>query len=616
MKNVYLFQVQNLTTDGSGKNMAWLPYAVARLWAYAGSFDNIKENFQLKKIFPIRKPMDEILSQLENPEVCGFGTYVWNFNYNIELAEQIKQRWPNCRILFGGPSVTSNSINEFPIIDTTVDGEGEVLFKKYLEDVITGTTKSHYTKERVRDLSELVSPFATNVFDQVFEDNPDHIWSTSLETSRGCPYQCTFCDWGSVTNSKIFLFHLDIIKSELDWIKDRKSVVQNITLADANFGIFKDRDLTVAKMIKEIGLPGTVIASWSKVYNDQLPEIYNIIGSLGRGITVISIQTTNAETLAAIKRKNLDDADIIKLLESGRENNISINHEYILGLPLETKQSWYKSVTDFLDCGYNRMQLVYFCALLPNTELASPETVEKYQIKTVKTIETDSMFNNTNDVAEYSEIIKSTSTMTTEELIDCYVFSILLVHTYNIGYTRAVFMIANKNFSVSGVDFYSQLEHLMCQDPEFKSHIELVKVFLREILYNGSVTDPRFQRGLRIDHMSYTFFFKHKNKILDMAMQVFTNLSQCDDEDYLNEVKKTQYSYSFDLTQPKEQEIESKFDFNTFLPKNTKYKIKHKIDKKEFIKNFRNTEMSFFQLSQTLINEVEEITKTIPIISS
>ena len=39
----------------------------------------------------------------------------------------------------------------------------------------------------------------------------------NLETNRGCPYGCTFCDWGSATLSRIRKFDLDRVFAELEW---------------------------------------------------------------------------------------------------------------------------------------------------------------------------------------------------------------------------------------------------------------------------------------------------------------------------------------------------------------------------------------------------------------
>ena len=61
-----------------------------------------------------------------------------------------------------------------------------------------------------------------------------------IETNRGCPYHCTFCDWGTLIYSKIAKLPLERVFDEIDWLS--RSGISDVMPADANFGIFADRD--------------------------------------------------------------------------------------------------------------------------------------------------------------------------------------------------------------------------------------------------------------------------------------------------------------------------------------------------------------------------------------
>ncbi len=57
--------------------------------------------------------------------------------------------------------------------------------------------------QRIMDLSEVPSPYTMGLFDYLPDMYPGKIWNAVIETNRGCPFMCTFCDWGGTTFSKV-----------------------------------------------------------------------------------------------------------------------------------------------------------------------------------------------------------------------------------------------------------------------------------------------------------------------------------------------------------------------------------------------------------------------------
>ena len=91
----------------------------------------------------------------------------------------------------------------------------------------------------------LPSPYLDGVFDHYGAA----VDAAIVESNRGCPFGCTFCDWGSATNQKVRKFDLQRVKDEIEWIGRHE--VRVIWVADANFGIY-ERDIELAEWICEV----------------------------------------------------------------------------------------------------------------------------------------------------------------------------------------------------------------------------------------------------------------------------------------------------------------------------------------------------------------------------
>lgn len=608
--NIYFFQPQNLTGH-EGMIQAWLPYSVACMWAYVSQFKTVTDRFHLARVYATKEPVNEVIDQLQDPKIVGFSTFVWNQNYNLAVAKAIKERWPDCQIIFGGPQVTYDYMKKYDFIDSMIESEGERLFKDFLDDYINGSIEKIYSKARIKDLTELPSAYSTGIFEDLISQYPELTWATTLETNRGCPYHCTFCDWGSVTNSKIFKVALEKLQYEVDWIKQSR-VVTMVNLADANFGILKGRDLEIAKMLRTMvddGPVGFIDISYTKSYNTFLYDIVRILDQ-PTGFTV-SFQSNNKDTLDAIKRKNLNEKDLMKLLSYAEDHHVTHEQEYILGLPLETKDSWYEGMTNLLQHGQHKVFDVFLCSLLPNTELASPESRAKYGIQSTYTPELNSVGpRNRENITEYSEIINQTNTLPQKDLISCFIFSIIIMHTHCTGYTFITSRLAEKVYDISYKDFYQELEKLLYQDPTFGEHLNYIRSLLTEIFATGMIKDPNFKQEGRFDYLSYRFFYKNKDRLYQLGAEAVENLYGLQVKD---DLIKVQSNYIFDMSKSDDFKFESIYNIDDFSLKKTTYSVESKIDKIEFVKLWKLGSGDFHRIHQKkkLVNNITNTAKTI-----
>src|SRR5690606_4661443 len=112
--------------------------------------------------------------------------------------------------------------------------------------------------------------------------DPGYGGSIVVETNRGCPYGCTFCDWGSATLSRIRKFSMERVRAEMTWLATRQGAVW--MLADANVGILP-RDVDIATLLAELrstyGVPHVLGINTAKNSTRHLPTILSTLSDAG-----------------------------------------------------------------------------------------------------------------------------------------------------------------------------------------------------------------------------------------------------------------------------------------------------------------------------------------------
>jgi radical SAM superfamily enzyme YgiQ (UPF0313 family) len=500
-------------------NAYYVPYSTGCLWAYVNQFDSIKENFKLETFIWRRDPIEEAIQKLEDSDIVGFSTYVWNKSYNNALAKRLKEHRPNIIILFGGPEPPIEKpkyYEKFPYIDLTVKKEGELVFKKILEAMIASAGFDHIPgllinkhpatldtgdSERITDLEILPSPYLTGVFDHLLEQHPEVRWNTILETNRGCPYACTFCDWGSLTYNKVKKFNLQRVFDEIDWIGQHGCDFVSIT--DANFGMFVERDMMIAdKLIEanqQYGNPRNYTITWAK---NQKREVIDIVkkfldsGILKNGLNV-SFQTLDDDVLEKIKRKNLELNKVEEVFAICGENNIPLYTELILGLPGETTASWKRNFWKLFKMGNHTGISVFQAQLLENAEM---NLLQRKIYKIKGSTVWDYMEGNQDPDDPYKEgveVIIATKDMPLEDMLDCQLFSWFIITCHVNGLTNWISRILDKHDLKTYEEFYTGFFEHCKKDAWFSEQIENIRTRYLSWMLDGKIDHPRIA-GIQI----------------------------------------------------------------------------------------------------------------------
>lgn len=395
-KNVYFVQVD--VSSGKDSRVVYLPYTAGVIIANAFCNAQVTASYEFKDFIFIRKNIEEVVSEMDDPAVVGFSNYCWNTEYNLALAKEIKKAYPDCVTVFGGHNIpqTTAFLEKYEQTDFLCFGEGEVTFGNLLAALADGsvedTANIAYRKDGRCFLSETrsickndyASPYLDGWFDKVLEKYPHIEFNTILETSRGCPNSCAYCDWGPLKERTRF-FPLEKVLAEIDWIG--RNGIRFVWGADANFGIGKN-DLEIADALvaakEKYGYPERVRINYSKGNSERVREIvrrFNRKGIDREGAT-LSLQSLSPVVLENIGRKNMSLERLSEHFSVYHEEGLQVYSELILGLPGETYDSFVDGICKLFEIGQHFIFEVYHCIVLPNSLLGQPEYMEKHGIKT------------------------------------------------------------------------------------------------------------------------------------------------------------------------------------------------------------------------------------------
>ena len=585
MKRIYLVQAQ--ATIGMGTEL-YIPYSVGCIWAYANQFEDIQQNIKLEEIIFKRELQQNIIDRLVDPDLVAFSTYTWNTQYNLKLAERIKRQWPKCKILFGGPSITGDW-TKHKFIDSLIIGEGEIAFTNALRDLFNKNSLNIiYPGERLKDLN-VPSPYTTGVFDRIIKENPGIAWFMIFETTRGCPYSCTFCDWGGGIYTKTRKFPMEKILGEIEWAANNPIV--RIGSADANFGIFKDRDMEITKaMVEKLEDPNNMLEmvqnTYAKNTNEHCFEIEKLLGKYGYGMT-ISVQSMSPSVLEAIKRKNMGMNDLQKMFRLAKEYNVRTYTELILGLPEETRDSFINGLMELLELGQHEYIYVWLLAVIPTSEMGDPNYIKKYGLKTVAVKDVlqnpvEAQNDKIDGTTEIVDMIKSTNTMNTQDIIDCNRYAWMVEQFHLTGITEFVSRYCRVVLNVPYRTFYDRLFERLETDSVCKRAIDKFNDIMNNYFEHGTVPEDYQNVVAWTLPISFEadYIYNNREYFIDLGLLVADEICNLTEDQKL-ELYNLQHSYFFKEDKTYPYTFSSSVDIETWELRPTIYEVNSRSSNKK-----------------------------------
>ncbi|MBF0381753.1 MAG: radical SAM protein [Magnetococcales bacterium] len=342
-------------------------------------------------IFDSIDPPEKMAAKLllEPVDVIAFSLYVWNHKETLLCAKIIKNSNPEVMIIIGGPQaspIAEELLLQNPFIDIIpyITTPGETIFYHLLSALIEGSsllsvdglmfrnqddtiTKTNGNVEPL-DFANCPSPFLDGTIE--FNDNTEYL--AVLESSRGCPFDCGYCFWGSGGNTMSY-YPKKRVEKEIDLIFNQQQV-KHVYFADADILIKKNRaEWIVDRLLQKDGECGVSFELDARNITDSKRWVVEKLAQLPNFQFVFAIQSTNPKALATIGSTRPNPNIFKQRLTTLRSwiKDVQAVVDIMLPLPEDTYDGFRNTLNDVLTLTPTRLVLNYPVFLLPGTRFYS-----------------------------------------------------------------------------------------------------------------------------------------------------------------------------------------------------------------------------------------------------
>lgn len=327
------------------------------------------------------------------PDLVAFSAYIWSFQELLTVAGMIRAQRSGTVMVMGGPQASplaEEVMRDHPGLDAVshVVADGEVVFFRLVDALIRGQSLADVPGLVYRDESGRLQrtpppdePFDIDAAPSPYLDgslvlDPKKTYTVTLESSRGCPFDCAYCFWGR-EGRKVGFFPLHRVLAEMDALLSMENVVR-IYFADSDIMIKPVRTMAILQRMEASRARGRPLPDVSfelsiSSYRKSSHEVIKALARLPDHLFTFAIQTVNPKALEHLgKHRPGPEVFVSKaamLLEMAPDAGISI--DIMLPLPGDNLQG----VKDTLEFAFSlyrthlkRVYVQYPVIVLPGTE--------------------------------------------------------------------------------------------------------------------------------------------------------------------------------------------------------------------------------------------------------
>jgi anaerobic magnesium-protoporphyrin IX monomethyl ester cyclase len=329
--------------------LAYLGAAAERLGCDVTVIDSLSADLSTREL------ADRVVER--EPDVFGVSSTTMGYAEGLALVSEVKRRLPGAFTVMGGPHVTfvdQQALEQCAELDAVVRGEGERTFEEVLaargsgaslSDVrgltrrVNGDIVRNPDRPFIRDLDSLgfagyhLLPMHTYRMDR------GHLFACMI-TSRGCPYQCSFCSSSSLFGKKWRFRSPEHVVAEMEYLKDRFGC-REVEFIDDTFTVSAQRVDRICDLLIDKGLG----MQWSAASRIGMltAELARKLKRAGCTTLYLGFESASQTVLDSLC-KNIKLEEAWKTMDVVRKAGLRVIGSFILGCPADTVKTIKKTI--------------------------------------------------------------------------------------------------------------------------------------------------------------------------------------------------------------------------------------------------------------------------------
>ncbi len=319
---------------------------------------------------------EELVRRIEedSPEIVGMNCSTHTFLDTIATLKDVSERLPGSKIVLGGYHATFASdriLRDYPFVDLIIKGEAELAMVNLLNhlekdeplDDVEGISFLRDGSVVSNPISLLPDLDALPFPDRSLVSTVDYGYShegipltfgkfTTVSTSRGCPFKCTYCSCAAFSLRKWRTRSAENVVKELEMLSDQG--YESVTVVDDNFTHNPKRAERICELIREKGIRMQFYCEGR--VDSATPQLMRTMKKAGFNVMYFGAESACERTLDFYK-KQISAEKTKKAIENARNAGMIVITSYIVGAPIETRDDVMQTIRFIHDNRPHAVQL-------------------------------------------------------------------------------------------------------------------------------------------------------------------------------------------------------------------------------------------------------------------